>query len=247
MRITRSSWVALALLPVLALGGGTLDAQQDSSARVSDSTSMWQNQRAYETKRAELVDQLRATQAQLSELRSERVNIEARVDNAYAESMERRARILLLSPEQSALLQLDSMLAGAQVHMLEQRDRMQALGEAVRRQSGAVLVVLLSAESVPAGGLADVQVTIDRSASAARGYSAIAIDALEHGAVDELYRGEVLPTSHLVSVSASIGGQQMVRRTKVAVPEGVVTYVQFSVRDGQLVPSTWTSQGTSPF
>jgi hypothetical protein len=33
----------------------------------------------------------------------------------------------------------------------------------------------------------------------------------------------------------------------VTASEGTVTYLQFSVRNGQLVPRTWTSRGTSPF
>lgn len=250
MRILRSSWALVVLLSAFGLwgGGATLAAQQpDSAARVVDSTSMWQNQQAYEAKRAELVQRLQDAQQQLSDLRGERVGVEARVDNLYARSLESRARMLLLSPEQGALLQLDSMLATAQDHMQEQRDRMQALGDAVRRRSGSVLVVLLGAESIPAGGLANVRVEIDSGGASTRGYSAIALEALQHGAVDELYRSEVLPTSHAVSVSALIGGQEVTRTVSVAAREGAVTYVQFSVHDRQLVPRTWTSQGTSPF
>lgn len=248
MRIMRS-WRALAgALSVLAWGGGALVAQEpDTTGARADSTSMWQNQRVYEERRAQLVQQLREAQSELSELRSDRVRVEARVDNAYAQSLERRARMLLMSPEQGALLQLDSMLASAQDRMEEQRDRMQSLGDAVRRRSGAVLVVMLSADSLPSGGLGDVKVVIDSSGAINRGYSEIAIEALQHGAVDQLYRGEVLPTSHEVWVSASVGGQQVERRVSVTAREGTVTYLQFSVRNGQLVPSTWTSQGTSPF
>jgi hypothetical protein len=243
------SWRVLAgALSILAWGGGALVAQQpDTTGAGVDTTSMWQNQQVYEERRAQLVQQLREAQSELSELRSDRVRVEARVDNAYAQSLEQRARMLLLSPEQGALLQLDSMLASAQDRMQEQRDRMQSLGDAVRRRSGAVLVVLLSADSLPAGGLGDVKVVIDSSGAISRGYSPIAIEALQHGAVDQIYRGEVLPTSHDVWLIASIGGQQVERRVSIAAKEGTVTYLQFSVRNGQLVPSTWTSQGTSPF
>jgi hypothetical protein len=208
---------------------------------------MWENQRVYEERRAQLVQQLHEAQSELSELRGDRVRVEARVDNVYAESLQRRAPLLLMSPEQNALLQLDSMLASAQDRMQDQRDRMQALGDAVRRRSGAVLVVLLGADSLPDGGLGDVKVVIDSSGAIARGYSPLAIEALQHGAVDEIYRGEVLPTSHDVWVTAAIGGRPVERRVSVPVKEGMVTYLQFSVRGGQLVPSTWTSQGTSPF
>ena len=233
---------------MLAFGGGPLLAQEsDTTGARVDSTSMWQNQQVYETRRAQLVQQLREAQSELSELRGDRVRVEARVDNALARSLEQRARLLLLSPEQGALLQLDSMLASAQDRMQDQRDRMQSLGDAVRRRSGAVLVVLLSADSLPAGGLGGVKVVIDSAGTITRGYSPVAIEALQHGAVDQLYRSEVLPTSHDVWVTASIGGQQVEQRVAVEAKEGTVTYLQFSVLNGQLVPSTWTSRGTSPF
>jgi hypothetical protein len=110
-----------------------------------------------------------------------------------------------------------------------------------------VLVILLGADSLADGGLGDVRVVLDSSGTIDRGYSQLAIEALQHGAVDEIYRGEVLPTSHEVWMTARIGGQPVERRVSVAVKEGVVTYLQFSVRNGQLVPRTWTSRGTSPF
>jgi len=208
---------------------------------------MWENQRVYEERRAQLVQQLHEAQSELSELRSDRVRVEARVDNIFAQTLEQRARTLLMSPEQSALLQLDSMLASAQSRMQDQRDRMQALGDAVRRRSGAVLVVLLGADSLPDGGLGAVRVVVDSAGAIDRGYSPLAIEALQRGAVDEIYRGEVLPTSHDVWIIATVGGRQVERRVSVAAKEGMVTYLQFSVRQGQLVPSTWTSRGTSPF
>lgn len=248
MRIIRSGRVLVGALSVLAWGGGALAAQEpDTTGTAVDTTSMWENQRVYEERRAQLVQQLHEAQSELSELRGDRVRVEARVDNVYAQSLERRARILLMSPEQNALLQLDSMLASAQDRMQDQRDRMQSLGDAVRRRSGAVLVVLLSADSLPTDALGDVKVVVDSAGAINRGYSQLAIEALQHGAVDELYRGEVLPTSHDVWVIAMVGGQRVERRVSVAAKEGTVTYLQFSVRGGQIVPSTWTSRGTSPF
>ena len=248
MRMLRSWRLLVGALAVLGWGGGTLAAQNpDSTGAGVDTSSMWENQRVYEERRAQLVQQLQEAQSELSELRSDRVRVEARVDNVYAQSLEQRARTLLMSPEQSALLQLDSMLASAQDRMQDQRDRMQALGDAVRRRSGAVLVVLLGADSLPDGGLSDVKVVLDSSGTIDRGYSQLAVEALQHGAVDEIYRGELLPTSHDVWMTATVAGRQVERRVSVAVKEGTVTYLQFSVRNGQLVLSTWTSRGTSPF
>ncbi len=250
MRMTRS-WLLLAgVLSALGLGGGrsALAAQNpDTTGARVDTTSMWENQRVYEERREQLVQQLQETQSELSDLRSDRVRVEARVDNVYARALEQRARTLLMSPEENALLQLDSMLASAQDRMQDQRARMQALGDAVRRRSGAVLVVLLAADSLPAGGLSAVKVVLDSSGTIDRGYSPIAIEALQHGAIDEIYRGEVLPTPHDVWMTATIGGRAVERRVSVEVQEGMVTYLQFDVRNGDLVPRTWTSRGTSPF
>lgn len=248
MRMT-CSWLLLAgALAAPLWGAGALAAQKpDTTGARVDTTSMWENQRVYEERREQLVQQLQEAQSELSELRSDRVRVEARVDNVYARSLEQRARTLLMSPEQNALLQLDSLLASAQDRMQDQRARMQALGDAVRRRSGAVLVVLLGADSLPDGGLGAVKVVLDSSGTINRGYSQIAIEALQHGAVDEIYRGEVLPTSHDIWMTATIGGRAVEQRVSVDVQEGTVTYLQFDVRNGQLVPRTWTSRGTSPF
>jgi hypothetical protein len=67
--------------------------------------------------------------------------------------------------------------------------------------------------------------------------------------VDQLYRSNVLPTTHTVSVTvtAGAGGQPITQALTVNAPGETVTYVQFTMRNGQLVPSTWTSRGTAPF
>jgi chromosome segregation ATPase len=93
---------------------------------------MWENQRVYEERRAQLVQQLHEAQSELSELRSDRVRVEARVDNVYAQALEQRARTLLMSPEQSALLRGD--LLQDRVAELE-RERETLLAELKTRQT----------------------------------------------------------------------------------------------------------------
>jgi hypothetical protein len=39
----------------------------------------------------------------------------------------------------------------------------------------------------------------------------------------------------------------MTQTVNVAAAGESVTYVQFAVRNGQVVPTTWTSRGTTPF
>ena len=109
MSTRRTWWTGLALLlaaPVVLCA----QVPDTLSPQAQDSVS----QQAYETHRAELVKQLQETQNQLSELRSQRVQLEANVENALARAMQGRAQMLLMSPEQNALVQLDGLLATAQ-------------------------------------------------------------------------------------------------------------------------------------
>lgn len=236
MRLSRRWWAVL-LLAMLAPGAARAQSQADSVTQ----------QQAYDARRAALVKQLQETQDQLSQLRSQRVQLEARIENVLAQTMEKRAHMLLMSSEQNALLQLDGTLASAQDNMLAQRDRMKALGDAVRRRTGAVLVVLLRADSGAAAGLGAADLKVDDASASTRTYTPVAVQALQQGAVDQLYRSEVLPTTHTITVSVTVNGQPVVQGLNVTAPSEMVTYVQFTMRGGQLVPSTWTSKGTTPF
>jgi hypothetical protein len=153
-----------------------------------------------------------------------------------------------MSNEQTALQQIDAMVTGAQNNMLAQRDRMRSLGEAVRRRTGAVLVVVMRADSSQqTQSIATIELTVDNGAPVSRSYSGTANAALERGAVDELYRAEVLPTSHTVKVTVTVDGQPQTQTMNVNATGEAVTYVQFAVRNKQVTSSSWTSQGTTPF
>jgi len=203
-------------------------------------------EQAYETRRAELLKELQTTQDSLGSLRAQRVRLEARIDNVLAQSTEARAQQLLLSGDLNALLQLDAVLAQAQSNMTAQRDRMVALGDAVRKRSGAVLVVLFRADSAPAGAVSDVTLKLDEAAAATHTYTPPMQTALSQGAVDELYRAEMLPTVHTVAANATMSGQPVTAVINVQAAANAVTYVQFSVKDGKVTASTWTSSGTAP-
>jgi hypothetical protein len=231
-RILRALLLLVLLLPAAAR------AQQKT-----DSASM---QQAYETRRSELLKELQTTQDSLGSLRSQRVRLEARIDNVLAQSTEARAQQLLLSGDLNALLQLDAVLAQAQENMNVQRTRMVALGDAVRKRSGAVLVVLFRADSAPVGTVTGLELTIDNASAATRSYSPTSATALSQGAVDELYRSEMLPTIHTVQAQATMGGQPVTAALNVQATANAVTYVQFSVKDGKLTSSSWTSAGTAP-
>jgi hypothetical protein len=203
---------------------------------------------AYERRRAELVRELETTQERLSELRGARVRLQARIENVLAAELERRAQQLIMSSERDALMQLDAILTSSQDNLIAQRERFRSLGDAVRRRTGSVLVVLFRADSaLQSQTIGDARLEVDGAVAGSRTYSPTANEALKLGAVDQLYRSEVLPTRHSVRLQATVNGQPVAQTVDVNTDSETVTYVQFAVRNGQLVLTTWTSRGTTPF
>ena len=229
--------IVVAMLALVAVGASTRASAQDA------------NQQAYKQKREELVKELQQAQAQLADIRSQRVQLQARIENVIAQMMQQRAQALLMSNEMNALQQLDAMLTSSQDNLVEQRDRFTTIANAVRRRSGAVLVVLLRADSSSGPGqlLGATTLQVDNAAVESRTYTVTANGALRMGAVDQLYRADVLPTPHTVSINVTVNGQPMTQTVNVSAAGETVTYVQFAVRNGQVVPTTWTSRGTTPF
>jgi TolA-binding protein len=204
--------------------------------------------RAYQQKRAELQRDLEETQRQLADLRNQRVQLQARIENVIANMLRERAQTLLLSNETTALQQLDAMLTTSQDALLAQRERFLAVGDAVRRRAGSVLVVLLRADSAAQGqALGAATLQVDNAQVDTRSYTTTAQSALQQGALDQLYRANVLPTGHTVTLQLQVNGQPLTQSVSVNAAGESVTYVQFAVRGGQLVPTTWTSRGTTPF
>jgi hypothetical protein len=229
--------IVVAMLALAAVGASTRASAQDV------------NQQAYKQKREELVKELQQAQAQLADIRSQRVQLQARIENVIAQMMQQRAQALLMSNEMNALQQLDAMLTSSQDNLVEQRDRFTTIANAVRRRSGSVLVVLLRADSSSGPGqlLGATTLQVDNAPVETRTYTVTANGALRMGAVDQLYRGDVLPTPHTVSINVTVNGQPMTQTINVSAAGETVTYVQFAVRNGQVVPTTWTSRGTTPF
>ena len=233
--MTRFRWALLGLLAAPPVAAG---------AQAPERTPQ---QAAYEQRRAQLTREIEETQRHLTELRTQRVALQARLENAIARDLQNRTQQLLMSEEQGALRGIDSILVLAQDNLIDQRKRFRALGDAVRRRTGAVLVVLLRADSSAAQALGGVELSVNNGVVATRSYSAEANRALTMGAVDQLYRSDVLPTRHAVRVQVTVNGQPLTQSVDVNAQGETVTYVQFAVRNGQLVPSTWTSRGTTPF
>jgi septal ring factor EnvC (AmiA/AmiB activator) len=203
---------------------------------------------SYTQKRQQLVKELESTQSALQQLRGERLQLAARIENVLAQVMEQRAQQLLLSNEQSSLRQMDSLLTAAQDNLADQHGRLLALGDAVRQREGAVLVVLFRADSsTTQDAVQSAALRLDGADAATRTYTQTSRGALRLGAVDEVFRANVLPTAHTVVLALTVNGQPVTQSVNVNASGESVTYVQFALRNGQLVPTTWTSKGTTPF
>jgi hypothetical protein len=203
---------------------------------------------SYGQKRQQLVQELERTQQALQQLRGDRLQLSARIENMLAQVTEQRAQQLMLSNEQASLRQMDSLLTSAQDNLGDQRDRLLTLGDAVRKRAGAVLVVLFRADSsTTQDAVQSASLSIDGTSAATRNYTETARGALRLGAVDEVFRSGVLPTAHSVVLSLTVNGQPLTQTVNVNASGESVTYVQFALRNGQLVQTTWTSKGTTPF
>jgi hypothetical protein len=227
------------VVPLLGVVGSHVRAQ---SSTPPDTT----NTQPYTERRKAILDDIKSSQHKLDDLRVERLQLESRVEAVAGKVAEQRVNTLLMSRETYALRQLDSLLTISQDVLLAQRDRFLTLGDAVRRRAGAELVIVFRADSAPALQRIDsVSVRIDDGAGTARRYSMLANSALANGAVDELYRSNVLPAPHQVTVVVGFGGQTQTQSARIDAAAGASTYVQFAVRNGQLVQTTWSNRDAS--
>lgn len=244
--ITRSAYaVQAAVLCVALMGGGSLGAQNaPTSAPPPARDTAGQ---PYSVRRQEVLKDIKASQQKLDELRVERLKLEARVEAVASKAAEQRANTLMMSRETYALRQLDSLLTVSQDNLLAQRDRFLSLGEAVRRRAGAELVVVFRADSsTQLQRIDSVKVEIDDGIGAERHYSLVASGALGNGAIDELYRSNVLPASHAVALTVAVNGAPQTQTVHVDAAAGAITYVQFTLRNGQMTQATWANRDAAP-
>ncbi len=196
----------------------------------------------FEAQRTALQREVQDAEQRLAELRAERLRLQARVDNALVLAMQARARELMMSSEQEALRELDALLATAQSDMLAQRDRMLALGDAVRRRAGAVLVVLVAVDSAQFARLGGAEIMINDVTVARRSYGELSAEAFRFGAVDQAYRADVLPTVQRVRVRVMADGEPVEHVLDVPVAEQAITYVRFTARGPRLDSETWMTR-----
>jgi TolA-binding protein len=225
---------------LVGLVGSRARAQSTSPA---DTT----NTQSYSDRRKAILDDIKSSQRKLDDLRVERLQLESRVEAVAGKVAEQRVNTLLMSRETYALRQLDSLLTVSQDVLLAQRDRFLTLGDAVRRRAGAELVIVFRADSAPTAQHIDsVTVRIDDGAGTGRHYSLLANSALANGAVDELYRSNVLPSPHDIMVVVALNGlPPQAKSVRVDAAAGASTYVQFAVRNGLLVQTTWSNRDAS--
>lgn len=222
---------------------GSALAAQDTTAHRADTASTGAGaEQDYLAKRQTTLKEIQDAERKLAQLRTERIKLESRVDSVAAKASEQRASELLLSHETTALRSLDSVLTASQDNLLAQRDRFLSLGEAVRRRAAAELIVVVRIDSsAQPQRLDSVAVQVDSARAVVRHYTAGAVEALNAGAIDEAYRSNVLPATHTVAATVAVNGTSLTKAANVDVPTAAITYVQFAVRNGQLVLTTWSS------
>jgi hypothetical protein len=206
-----------------------------------------QSDPAYKSKRDQLTKELEQTEKALADVKGQRAQVQARLEALIAQTMQERTQALLLTNEQTALQQLDALLATSQTNLVAQRDRFTGLSSAIGGRSGAILVVLLRADSSQSQTVQSAVVSVDNVSSEPRTYSAAASGALARGAVDEVYRAPVVPSDHAIAIQVTVDGRTLTGSANVPAARQSVTYVQFAVRNGQVTTTSWAGRGSGPF
>ncbi len=185
----------------------------------------------------------RTLQDSLDAARKARLALEAAVERQLATTMVERARTLAMSNEATALQQLETLLDSAQGRLLVQRDRIRLLRDAATRTDKAILVILVRVENAPAGSF-DVAVALNGENQPPVNIAGARARALAAGGAEEVYRAEVVPSEHRISVS--IVGPGISATAPITFPTALreIRYVEFSLKAGRLVPTTWTSRAS---
>lgn len=177
----------------------------------------------------------------LDAARKQRIALEAAVERQLATGIAERTKNLSMSQESDALQRLETLLDSAQARLLVQRDRIRQLKDAATQTDKAVLVILLRADDIPAGDIA-ATVLIDGEQQKAVTINAERAKTMLAGAADELYRAEITPADHKIVVT--LAGKGLAASEPITLPTASreVRYVEFALRNGKLVTTTWTSR-----
>ncbi len=177
--------------------------------------------------------------------RRQRLAVEAAIEREMAASIADRAKNLAMSEQAGALQRIETLLDSAQARLLVQRDRIRLLRDAATQTDKAVLVVLLRVDVLPEGDVGAV-VVIDDDQQKVVAMSPERARTLAAGGADELYRGEVAPVDHKIVVSVAARGLSASEALTLPTNPREVRYVEFALRNGRLVPTTWASRSMVP-
>jgi hypothetical protein len=181
----------------------------------------------------------------LDAARRQRLALESQIERQLASGIAERARNLSMSNEASALQRLETLLDSAQVRLLAQRDRIRVLRDAANQSDKAILVVLVRTDA-PTDGDLGASVLVDGGQPKMTAISSERTRAMAAGTAEELFRGEVTPTEHRVTVAVTARGLNLTESVSFPASLREVRYVEFSIRSGRLIPTTWTSRTTQP-
>ena len=181
----------------------------------------------------------------LEAARRQRLALEAALERQLATGIAERTRTLSMSEETGALQRLEVMLDSTQVRLLAQRDRIRLLRDAATQTDKAILVVLLRADVAPTGEVNAV-VTVDGAQGKPQVFPVASAQAQLVSAASELYRAEMAPGDHRVVISVIAPG--VAASEPLVVPMGAreVRYIEYAIRGGRVVPTTWTARAGSP-
>jgi hypothetical protein len=179
----------------------------------------------------------------LEAARRQRIALEATLEKSLASGIAERAKNLSMSTEAGALQRLETLLDSAQARLLAQRDRIRALKDVTTQTTKAILVILLRADALPEGDVGAVFM-LDGFQQKAMTVTPEKAKSLLEGAADELYRGEVTPQEHKIVVSIAARGLAASESITLPMALGEIRYVEFAIKSGRLVPTTWTSRGS---
>jgi hypothetical protein len=177
----------------------------------------------------------------LEAARRQRLALEAQVERQLASGIAERARTLAMSNEAAALQRLEALLDSAQARLLAQRDRIRVLRDAARLGDKAILVVLVRSDVAPDGELG-ASVLLDGAQAKMTAIPAERTRSMGSGTAEELYRGEVTPSTHRVTLAVTGRGLNLTESLSFPVNPREVRYVEFAIRSGRLVPTTWTAR-----
>jgi hypothetical protein len=189
---------------------------------------------------------LRSLQQQLEAIRRERLELESQAEKQVAVGIAERTTTLQMSAEAGALQRLERLLDSAETRLRVQRDRIRLLNDAARSSEAAMLVVLLRGDSLPAGDVS-MQVTLDGVAERTIRIDAAQSRSVRAGAAVELFRRATVPDAHAVTVELTSRSGAITERTTLRTAARQVVYVEFALRGGKLIPTSWSSAGTTPF